>query len=141
WRELPDIAYAYIDPPVHFGYFGLEWVKPWPGDGMYIHFGALGLAAMCVTIGLCYRLATLVVCLGLSYVFLLEQGNYVNHMYLIALISFLMVVVPAHHAGSVDSWLRPKLRSQTAPAWALWLLRIQVGIPYYYGGLAKLNPD
>src|SRR5690606_10618868 len=49
--------------------------------------------------------------------------------------------VPAHHAGSVDSWLRPKLRSQTAPAWALWLLRIQVGIPYFYGGLAKLNPD
>jgi hypothetical protein len=36
---------------------------------------------------------------------------------------------------------RPELRSDTAPAWALWALRAQIGIVYVYGGLAKLNGD
>ncbi len=27
------------------------------------------------------------------------------------------------------------------PAWALWLIRFQVGVPYLYGGFAKINPD
>jgi len=36
---------------------------------------------------------------------------------------------------------RRDLRSETVPAWALWLLRFQVAIPYVYGGIAKLNYD
>jgi vitamin K-dependent gamma-carboxylase len=27
------------------------------------------------------------------------------------------------------------------PAWMLWLLRAQIGIPYLFGGIAKLGPD
>ncbi len=141
WRYFPAIADTYIAPELHFTFHGLGWIQPWPGDGMYVHFGALGLAAFCVTIGLGYRLAAAALFLGISYVFLLEQSVYLNHMYLIALVSFLLIFVPAHRACSVDAWLHPKLRAQTAPAWALWLLRAQIGIPYFYGGLAKLNRD
>src|SRR5690606_11851563 len=79
--------------------------------------------------------------LGISYVFLLEQACYLNHVYLIALLAFLMIFVPAHRAGSVHAWLRPWRRAEVAPACALWLLRAQVGIPYFYAGVAKLNPD
>src|SRR5690606_1826529 len=121
--------------------FGFQWVEPWPGDGMHIHFLVLLLAAVCITLGACYRVAAAVFFLGISYVFLLEQAFHLNHMYLVSLISFLMILVPAHRAFSVDAWLRPKLRSETAPTWALWLLRAQVGIPYFYGGIAKLNGD
>lgn len=138
---LPSVAPAYLEPSFHFTFHGLEWVRPWPGHGMYVHFGALALAALCVAIGLCYRAAALVFFVGLSHVFLLEQGTYLNHIYLIALLSFLLIFIPAHRAASVDAWLRPRLRSQVAPVWALWLLRAQVAIPYFYGGLAKLNPD
>jgi len=141
WRDLPEVADVYIEPEFHFTFHGLAWVRPLPGDGMFVVFGLLGLAALCVTIGLCYRLAALVFFLGISYVFLLEQGVYLNHIYLIALISFLMIFVPAHRAGSVDAWLRPRLHDGTAPAWALWLVRAQIAIPYFYAGLAKLNPD
>ncbi len=141
WRYFPRIAEAYIAPEIHFTFHGFAWVQPWPGDGMYVHFAVLGLAAFCVTIGLCYRLAAAVFFLGISHVFLLEQSIYLNHMYLIALLSFLLIFVPVHRAFSVDAWLRPGLRAQTAPAWALWLLRAQIGIPYFYGGLAKLNRD
>ncbi len=64
-----------------------------------------------------------------------------NHLYLISLLAFLMILVPAHRAFSIDAARRPGLRSETLPAWALWLLRFQVAIPYVYGGIAKLNYD
>jgi vitamin K-dependent gamma-carboxylase len=135
------IASYYINPEFHFTYYGFGWVKPWPGDGMYVHFAVLGLAAAGITLGLLYRLSAVVFFLGFTYVFLLDQSRYLNHFYLISLIAFLLIFLPVHRALSLDARLRSGLRSDTAPAWSLWLLRAQVGIPYFYGGLAKLNGD
>jgi vitamin K-dependent gamma-carboxylase len=140
-ESMPKVAQSYIEPEFHFKYFGFQWVEPWPGNWMHVHFLVLLLAAVCITLGAGYRVATVVFFLGISHVFLLEQAFHLNHMYLVSLISFLMILVPAHRAFSVDAWLRPKLRSETAPKWALWLLQAQVGIPYFYGGIAKLNGD
>jgi len=64
-----------------------------------------------------------------------------NHFYLICLISFLMIWMPAHRAFSVDAQQRPAIAAQVAPAWTLWLLRAQLGLVYFYAGVAKLNPD
>lgn len=135
------IARYYVEPALTFTYYGFSWVKPWPGSGMYIHFFVLGLAAACVMVGFFYRLAAPVLFLAFTYFFLLDQTRYLNHFYLVCLISFLMCFLPAERAFSVDSLWRRKIRSDVVPAWTLWLLRAQVGIPYFYGGLAKLNRD
>lgn len=135
------ITRYYVEPVLNFTYYGFSWVKPWPGRGMYIHFFVLGVAAACVMVGFLYRLAAPVFFLGFTYFFLLEQARYLNHFYLVCLISFLMCFLPAERAFSVDSLLRRKIRSAVVPAWTLWLLRAQVGIPYFYGGIAKLNSD
>jgi vitamin K-dependent gamma-carboxylase len=135
------IGRYFVEPVVNFTYYGFSWVKPWPGRGMYIHFIVLGLAAACVMVGFLYRLAAPVLFLTFTYFFLLDQTRYMNHFYLVCLISFLMCFLPAERAFSIDALLRPKIRSDVVPAWTLWLLRIQVGIPYFYGGLAKLNSD
>ena len=135
------ISRYYIEPGFHFTYFGFDWVKPWPGDGMYYHFFALGLLAACIMAGFLYRLSATLFFLGFSYVFLLEQARYLNHFYLVALISLVLIFVPAHRALSLDSLIRPALRSETVPAWALWLVRAQLAVPYIFGGIAKLNPD
>src|SRR5207244_10057753 len=37
--------------------------------------------------------------------------------------------------------LWPSLRSDFAPAWSLWLLRFQIGVVYFFGGLVKFSPD
>jgi hypothetical protein len=108
---------------------------------MYIHFFVLGLAAACVMLGLLYRIAAPIFFLAFTYSFLLDQTRYLNHLYLACLISFLMCFLPAERAFSVDALLRRKIRSAVVPAWTLWLLRAQVGIPYFYGGIAKLNSD
>ena len=125
----------------NFTYLGFDWVRPWPGSGMDWHFLALGLLAVLIMAGAFYRVAMTLFWLGFTYFFLIDQTYYLNHFYLISLISFLMIWVPAHRAMSVDVLLRPGLRSPTVPAWALWLLRFQIAVPYFFGGVAKLNPD
>ena len=135
------ISRYYVEPAVNFTYYGFSWVTPWPGRGMYIHFVVLGLAAACVMVGFLYRIAAPVFFLAFTYFFLLDQTRYLNHFYLVCLISFLMCFLPAERAFSVDALLRRKIRSDVVPAWTLWLLRAQVGIPYFYGGIAKLNSD
>jgi hypothetical protein len=135
------IGRYFVEPAVNFTYYGFSWVKPWPGRGMYIHFFVLAVTAACVMAGFLYRIAAPVFFLTFTYSFLLDQTRYLNHLYLVCLISFLMCFLPAERAFSVDAWLRPKIRSVVVPAWTLWLLRAQVGIPYFYGGIAKLNSD
>ena len=135
------ISRYFVEPAVTFTYYGFSWVKPLPGRGMYILFFVLGLAAACVMAGFLYRIAAPVFFLAFTYSFLLDQTRYLNHLYLVCLISFLMCFLPAERAFSVDSLLRPRIRSDVVPAWTLWLLRAQVGIPYFYGGIAKLNSD
>ena len=135
------IGRYYIEPVLTFPYYGFSWVKPWPGSGMYIHFVIVGLAAACVMLGFLYRIAAPVFFLAFTYIFLLEQTRYLNHLYLVCLIGFVMCFLPAERAFSLDALLRRRIRSAVVPAWTLWLLRAQVGIPYFYGGIAKLNSD
>lgn len=143
WRyfHYDWIRRYYIEPAFHFKYWGFEWVQAWPNDSMYWHFYALGFLAICITIGFCYRLSAALFFIGFSYVFLLDQARYLNHFYLICLISFLLIFVPAHRAFSIDALLHPHLYSKVVPAWALWLLRIQIGLVYFFGGIAKINGD
>src|SRR5215213_2633004 len=92
------ITRYYVEPAVTFTYYGFSWVKPWPGRGMYIHFFVLGLAAAFVMAGFLYRIATPVLFLAFTYFFLLDQTRYLNHFYLVCLISFLMCFLPAERA-------------------------------------------
>ena len=32
------ISTLYLEPDVHFKYFGFGWLQAWPGDGLYWHF-------------------------------------------------------------------------------------------------------
>lgn len=139
--NLGVIKADYIDPPFHFTWYWFDWVKPLPGPGMYLLYYTMGILAACIMIGLHYRISCLLFSVLFTYCFLIDKAYYLNHYYLTCLVSLLMAFVPAHRTLSVDAWIRPTLKSQTAPRWALWLMRFQIGIPYFYGGLAKLQPD
>jgi len=82
------ISKYFIDPTFHFKYYGFEWVTPWAGSGMYIHFFILGVLAVFITIGLFYRISAVLFFLGFTYWYLLSQALYLNHLYLVGLISF-----------------------------------------------------
>ena len=139
WQHLVGPWWA--SAPFLFKYAGFSWVKPWPGIWLQFHWIALGVFAFFIAIGFLYRISTVLFFLSHTYFFLLDQGRYVNHLYLIGLFGLLFVFVPAHHAFSIDAWLNPKLRAQTLPAWGLWLFRIQMAAVYFFAGVAKLTPD
>ncbi|MEM6337134.1 MAG: HTTM domain-containing protein [Bacteroidota bacterium] len=131
----------WIEPAFNFTYYGFEWAKPLPGDAMYGLWFALGLCALAIMVGFAYRAATVLFFLGFTYSFLLEQARYLNHFYLVSLIAFLMIWLPAHRRWSLDARANPKLRTDTVPAWTLGILQFQIAIVYFFGGVAKLNPD
>jgi len=130
-----------VHPFYHFTYWGFDWIKPWPGIGIHLHFIALTILSFFIMVGLFYRISTILFFLGFTYWFLLDQTFYLNHFYLISLLSFLFIFVPAHQNFSLDVKFNRVKRSDTAPAWALWLLRFQVFVLYFYGGIAKFHWD
>ena len=143
WRFIDHdwVRRYFTDKEFYFTYWPFDFLRPLPGDGMMILFYCMGAAAAFAALGLFYRVSAGVFFLMITYVFLLEQARYLNHLYLVCLIAFLMIFVPAHRYFSLDALLNPKMRSEVVPAWSIWLLRFQVGIPMLFGGIAKLNAD
>jgi vitamin K-dependent gamma-carboxylase len=139
--KLKRIERHYIDANFNFTFDFFEWVKPWEGAGMFIHFYILGVLSVFMMIGLFYRITAFLICILFTYIFLLEEANYLNHFYLVSLISILMIFIPAHKKYSFDSIIWKKIKADYTPAWPLYLLRFQMGVVYFYGGVAKLNED
>src|ERR1700693_4955052 len=136
-----SIYHFWLEPKFLFKYYGFSWVHPWPGNWLYIHWAVLGVLALFVAFGFLYRISAALMFLSYAYFFLLDEARYVNHTYLICLYCLLLAIVPAHRAFSIDARMRPSLRSNTAPAWSLWLLRFQISVVYIFAGLVKLSPD
>lgn len=131
----------WIDPEFYFSYSYFHWVSPWPDNLMYIHFFALGVLAIFIALGLFYKASTILFFLGFTYVFLLDKSNYLNHFYLISLLSFILIWLPAHRKYAIDAKLFKDVASETVPYWAVLALQLQIGVAYFYGGIAKLNAD
>jgi vitamin K-dependent gamma-carboxylase len=131
----------YVEPPIHFTYLFFEWVKPMPGPWMHALFAVLGILSLLITVGLFYRAATWLFAFGFTYVFLLEQARYLNHFYLIVLVSFLLCFVDANRWMALDTRLSRSRPPETVPFWQVGLLQAQMFIVYFFGGIAKLNPD
>ena len=131
----------YVAPEHHFTYAGLWWVRPWPDWGMQAHFALMGLAAAGVALGYRYRLSIAAFFLLFAYAEVLDKTTYLNHYYLVSLLSLLMIFMPLHRAWSLDARRRPPAEGATVPAWVVWTLRAQLGAVYLFAGAAKLNPD
>ena len=131
----------FIAPKFNFTYEFFDWVKPWPGEGMYLHFYLLGILSVLIALGFFYRIASVLFFLAFTYVFLLEQARYLNHFYLVVLVSFLMIFLPAHRNYSIDAWLKKDLKTSTIPFWSLFLIQLQIGVVYFFGFVGKMNWD
>ncbi|HJL19967.1 MAG TPA: HTTM domain-containing protein [Sandaracinaceae bacterium LLY-WYZ-13_1] len=131
----------YVRPTFHFHYWGFDWVEPLPAPWIHVAFAVLGVASLCIALGLFYRAATVVFAVLFHYVHLLDVTNYLNHYYLVGLLALIFCVLPLHRTWSLDARRKPALRAETLPAWMLYLLRFQVGLVYVFAALAKLGPD
>jgi hypothetical protein len=130
----------FIAPRYHFTYLYLDFIRPWPGRGMVVHFAVLIAAAALVSAGLWTRAASVVLFFAYAYVLFLEQSIFMNHYYLIMLLAFLLASMPVERAFALDRWRRPDLPA-VVPRWCVLLLRFQLFVVYFYGAIAKLNAD
>ena len=143
WRYVSQgwVDHFYVIPKFHYTYYFFDWVRPWPGMGMHIQFYVMGAAAIGIILGLFYRLSAIIFFCSFTYIFLVESAWYQNHYYLVCLLSLIMIFVPANRRFSMDVALQLTRPSDHAPAWMLWMLRLQIGIAYFYGGVAKFKFD
>ena len=130
-----------IGPDLLFKYRHFEWVEPWSGIGLWVHWGFMAMCALAVMVGYHYRLALLIFTLGFTYGFLLEQAYYLNHYYMVILFCIIMLFVPAHCKWSFDAGRDKKIASGTVPRWAILVLLLQLEIILIWAGIVKLNPD
>ncbi len=143
---LRYFLHGWIDAQFHgpanfFPWPAFSWIHPWPRPWMRVHFAALGALALLIAAGLLCRASTILFFLGFTYVHLIDRTNYLNHYYLVSLLSLLMIFLPLGRAGSLDAALGRVRPLPAFPAWALGLLRFQVGAVYFFAGAAKLQSD
>jgi hypothetical protein len=130
-----------IDPAYHYPYPGFEWVRDWPAPWMHLHFLVIGLAALGIAIGYRHRLSAAVFAVSLGYVELIDRSLYLNHYYWMVLTAALIAFLPLSAAYSLDAAQGRLSGSGWYPMWVVWALRFQVGMVYFFAGLAKVNGD
>lgn len=137
------IAIMYVIPRFHFKYYGFEWVEPWSVSLLHLHFAVMGALAFLIMIGLFYRVAIVLFFFAFSYVFLLDQTQYLNHFYFVIILNVLLIFVPANRVYALDTrlWPRMGVDTQTGPAWSVWIVRVQMEIMLIFAGVVKINSD
>lgn len=129
----------YIKPQYFFSYYGFEWIQPFDAPGMYALFALMGISTLFITIGLYYRVFITIFFLAFTYVELIDKTPYLNHYYFISVIAFLMIWVPANRYLSFDVLINPAKKRENIPFWQIFIFQLQLGIVYFYAGMAKVN--
>jgi vitamin K-dependent gamma-carboxylase len=135
------IRELYVKPQFYFQYEWFQWLKHLPEEAMYLLFASLAILSLMITLGLFYRISTLLFFLGYSYLFLVERAIYNNHYYLICLLGLMLILAPLHRSWSLDVLRGNVKHTDSLPVLWLWIFRLHMGIVYFYGGIAKFDHD
>jgi uncharacterized membrane protein YphA (DoxX/SURF4 family) len=104
------------------------------------------VAAVAMSVGFLTRLATATAFSIVAYNVFLSTTHFHNNRAYLLIVLGVLALAPAGRELSVDAWLRRRQRrplvDPSAPAWPLWLLRIECAAVYGASGLSKLvDPD
>ena len=136
------ISEAFVEPRMFFPLHA--WLRPLPAPGMHLCVLALGVLAAMLAVGLFARAAAALFCLLFTYAHFVNLTHYLNHYWLVTLLTAILAAVPCAQVWSVDGYRRGlpgTAGRQMVPVWTLWLLRFQIACVYLFAGLAKLNGD
>jgi len=132
----------------NFPYPGFEWLRALPLSAMNLVSFLMWLAGISLALGFYHRVASAIVFFTWTYVWMIDEGLYNNHYYLMSLVAWLLIWMPASERYSVHDWIRLRLCFSSAkrdpsstgsvPFWTLFLLRTQLLVVYFYGGVAKI---
>lgn len=138
---LGAVRKLFIEPEFTFTFIGFEFLEPLPGNGMYFLYAAMGLAGLLISVGFKYRWAMLFYAITWTYVYLIQKSSYNNHCYLIMLLNYIMVFLPASRSVSVDSYLDKSYKQEYMHRWIYAFIISFIWIVYFYASVAKFYPD
>jgi vitamin K-dependent gamma-carboxylase len=118
----------YIEPRHFFSYWGFAWVPRPSATVLYLLFALMAVTSLTAAFGKYTRTSLVTFALAFSWVELLDRTNYLNHYYFVSIFTFLLACLPLN-------------ATTTVPAWTLWVPRVQLGMVYFFAGIAKLKAD
>lgn len=130
-----------VEPDFTFNFIGFEFLQPLPGNGMYFYFALMGAFGILVMLGYKYRFAMFCYALMWTSVYLMQKTSYNNHYYLMMLLCWVMVFLPANRWFSLDAYRNPGIRSVSMPRWVLLAVVGLIWVVYTYASVAKLYPQ
>lgn len=128
-----------------FKFVFIQGIPEMSPDWVTLHWGLTLLFAFGIMCGLLHRIASagFLICFGLF--FLQDKCFFMNHYYLILLLSFLMIFVKANACWSLDALLFRREQGGKSgnfvPRWHVAIFQAQIVIAYFYAGVAKVSPD
>ncbi len=147
-RKLPKADGMYSPEYFHFTYALFPFVRPLPEVWMMqTEISVMLIAAVLIAAGWLFRPASALFLLIFTHLFLIEKLYYNNHFYLTILMGFLLMLSEADRCYRLPfpwRWKKSATHDalpQTIPMWNLVLLRSQVVVLYFFGGIAKINSD
>lgn len=129
-----------IEPEFTFSFIGFEWLQPLPGNWMYAYYALMGIFGLLIMVGYKYRFSMFMFATMWTATYLMQKSSYNNHYYLLFILSYLMVLLPANRYASIDVKLKPSLKRISMPSWCKWVFVFQLLILYTYASVAKLYP-
>lgn len=129
----------YLIPKFHFTFEFFDFVKPVGPEFLQALFMTMAIASLGIMLGIFYRFFAALFFLTFTYAFLLDKAYYNNHYYFISLLAFWMILVDGHRWASLSQ--RWQSRPAYVPYWNLFILKANIVIVYFFGGISKLNLD
>ena len=130
-----------IEPQFTFSFIGFEWLQPLPGEWMYLYYIIMAIFSLFIMVGYKYRFSMLMFAVMWTITYLMQKSSYNNHYYLLSLLSFLIVFLPANRYASLDVKFNPSIKRLSMPSWCKWVFVVHLFILYTYASIAKLYPD
>lgn len=131
----------FINPEFTFSHIGMEWLQPLPGMGMYAYFSVMGILGLMVMIGYRYRLSLSLFTALWTLTYWMQKTSYNNHYYMLILVCFIMIFLPANRYASADVRRNPKIKRISMPKWCSLVMIVQIAIVYLFATVSKFYPD
>ncbi|EOQ95118.1 vitamin K-dependent gamma-carboxylase [Leptospira wolbachii serovar Codice str. CDC] len=132
----------FIKPTFFFKHFGWDWIHPLPPIFTYLLFGILLITAFGIFLGYCLRINLFVFTIGFTWFHFSDATIYLNHYYLVSLLGFLLWLSPVSKSNyPTFQWRGWIQNAKPIPKLWLYAFRLQMGLVYFFGGIAKLQPD
>lgn len=127
----------FLRPSFHFSY--VDWIQPLSSLGMHGIFVLIAFSGLGVALGKYYRWSSTLLFLSFGYMIFIDKGLYLNHFYLMWLVTFLLMFFPGGE-WKLKNVFKSSYSSK-ASAWHLYIIKAQLCIVFFYATATKLNSD